>query len=96
MQNNENKITQKPIQKPISMVIQESKQAIANTINSVNLHPTLLMMIMNELMLALREQEQFTSEREVEGYNQLCNELKKSKESETAETAESEEQQKTN
>lgn len=62
------------IQKPISMVIEESKNAIVNVINSVQLHPMLLEMIVKELYLEIHHQATATAQREKEGYERTLTE----------------------
>ena len=70
MENN----TTNNIQKPISMIIKESKDIIVNAMNSVSLHPTLLEMIMKELYLEIQNQVKVTFERERYEYEKMLSE----------------------
>ena len=63
------------IQKPISMVLKESKDIIVNAINSVNLHPSLLEMIMKDLYVEVKNQAEIMSQRESSEYERMSNEL---------------------
>ena len=61
------------IQKPISLIIEESKNIIVNAVNSVSLHPVLLEMIMKELYLEVQNQAIVTTQREKKEYEKLLN-----------------------
>ena len=56
------------IEKPISLIIKEAKSAIVDAINSVQLHPVLLEMIINELYLEVQEQAIITYKKENNDY----------------------------
>lgn len=58
------------MEKPLSLVIKESKQTIIDAINSVNLHPTLLEMIVKDIYLEIRDLERTNSEREEKAYQE--------------------------
>ena len=73
MENNENNI-----QKPVSMIVNESRDIIANAINSANLHPVLLEMILKDFYLEVKNQAEIMSKRENSEYKRKCNELKDS------------------
>ena len=75
MMNNTNNI-----QKPVSMVIEESKNIIVNAINSVQLHPTLLEMIVKELYLEIQGQVTATAQREKAEYENALAESMRVKE----------------
>lgn len=62
------------IQKPISMVIEESKNTIVNAINSVQLHPTLLEIIIKELYLEVQNQAKVIAENERYEYERKLSE----------------------
>ena len=56
------------MEKPVSMIIEEAENTIVNAINSVQLHPTLLEMIMRNLYLEVKEQARVTRQREKDDY----------------------------
>ena len=62
------------IQKPISLIIDESKNAIVDAINNVQLHPVLLEMILKELYLEVQNQAIAATQREKNEYERLLNE----------------------
>lgn len=57
------------IQKPISLVMEEAKKTIIDAINGVQLHPTLLEMIMKDIYVEIQEHVKVTTEREMQEYN---------------------------
>lgn len=57
------------MEKPVSLIIEEAENTIVNAINSVQLHPTLLEMIMRNLYLEVKEQARVTRQREKDDYN---------------------------
>ena len=77
MENNINNI-----QKPVSMIVNESRDIIANAINSINLHPVLLEIILKDFYLEIKNQATVMSQRENSEYERMCNELKNFEETE--------------
>lgn len=67
----ENNTKNTNIQKPISLIIEEAKSTVANAINSVQLHPTILEMIMKELYLEVQDQANVMTQREKHEYERL-------------------------
>lgn len=65
------------IQKPVSVVIEETQQKLADVINESNLHIALLEMIVKELYLEIRTQAEIVSANEKAEYESLCNEANK-------------------
>lgn len=78
MENNTN-VTNN-IQKPISLIIEEGKTNIINTINELNLHPTLLEPILKDIYAEVQMQARMTLERETAEYNRMRNEANNNKE----------------
>ena len=58
------------INKPISLIIEDAKQSIINTINEANLHPTLLEMILRDIYNEAKELAKSQYERERAEYEQ--------------------------
>ena len=56
------------MEKPVSLIVEEAENTIVNAINSVQLHPTLLEMIMRNLYLEVKEQARVTCQREKDDY----------------------------
>lgn len=56
------------LQKPVALIVEEAENTIVNAINSVQLHPSLLEIIMKGLYLEVKEQARITSEREKDDY----------------------------
>lgn len=73
MENNKIQNTNS-IQKPISLIIEESKSTIVDAINSARLHPILLEMIVKELYLEIQSQARMMSEREKVEYENMLKE----------------------
>ena len=73
-------MTNNSIQKPISLVIEEGKMTIINTINELNLHPTLLEPILKDIYAEVQMQARMTLERETAEYNRMLNETNNIKE----------------
>lgn len=65
------------IQKPVSMVIDETREKFVKAINESNLHMTILEMIVKELYLEIRTQAELVSANEKAEYESLCNEENK-------------------
>lgn len=66
------------INKPVSMVLNEAKDVIVKAINSVQLHPTLLEMVIKDIYNEVKYNAVAFSEREKAEYEQA---LQKSEES---------------
>lgn len=58
------------INKPTGLFIEDAKQSIINTINEVNLHPTLLEMILRDIYNEAKELARAQYEREKAEYEQ--------------------------
>lgn len=58
--------------KPISMVIIESKKELVNTINKMELHPTILAMVLKETLAEVEAQARYAAEQEAYAYAQAC------------------------
>lgn len=54
--------------KPISVTIEDGKKEIVNAINGLNLHPTILEMIVKEIYLEIKNIKELTYEREKAEY----------------------------
>jgi len=80
MENTTNKIN-----KPISMVLEESKQIIVNAINSVNLSPIFLEPILKELYNEVYQQKTIQYEREKAEYEKMLMEQQNKQNEELAE-----------
>ena len=63
------------INKPIALIIGDAKQAIVNTINQVNLHPTLLEMVLRDVYNEANELAKAQYNREKAEYEQALAEL---------------------
>lgn len=65
--------------KPISMIIQESKDMIVETINKCNLHPSILELIVKDIYMDIAETAKKVSEIEEQKYvtNKNIKEIKK-------------------
>ena len=50
------------IEKPISLILEESKRVIIDAVNSTNLHPTLLEMIIKDIYNEVRERANYQYE----------------------------------
>lgn len=55
--------------KPISVQINEAKNKIVNTINELNLHPSILLPIMKDIYSEVQNIAIQTEQREMEEYN---------------------------
>ena len=62
------------IQKPISLVIEDAKSTIVNAVNSVQLHPILLEMIVKELYLEVQNQARIVAQNEKFEYEKTLSE----------------------
>lgn len=60
----------KPINKPISLIIEDAKQAIVSSINQINLHPTLLEMVLRDVYNEANELAKAQYNREKAEYEQ--------------------------
>lgn len=67
------------IQKPTSLQIEECKQSIIDTINGLNMHATILEMVLKDIYLEVKQLADVTLAQEKQAYE---NALKQSKESE--------------
>ena len=56
------------MEKPVSLIMEEAENTIVDAINSVQLHPTLLEMIMKNLYLEVKEQANVIRQREKDDY----------------------------
>ena len=56
------------IQKPLSLIIKDEREKLVQTINSIELHPVLLEMLMREIYLEVQNQAKYVSEREMQEY----------------------------
>lgn len=77
--------TNNTISKPISLILEDAKQAIVNTINQVNLHPTLLEMVLREVYNEANELAKSQYNREKAEYEQALAEQNNNTEQESAE-----------
>ena len=59
------------IEKPISLILEESKRVIIDAVNSTNLHPTLLEMIIKDIYNEVRERATYQYEFDKKSYKQL-------------------------
>ena len=60
------------IQKPVSLIVKETKEEIVKLINNTQLHPTLLGMILKEVYAEFQEYEQkYTEQEQAQYYNEL-------------------------
>ena len=64
------------INKPIGLILEDAKQSIINTINEVNLHPTLLEMILRDIYNEVNELAKAQLNRERTEYEQALAEQK--------------------
>ena len=76
------------INKPISLIIEDAKQSIINVINEVNLHPTLLEMILRDVYNEANEFAKAQLNREKAEYEQALVELSKLNNNTTQESTE--------
>jgi hypothetical protein len=60
----------KPINKPISLIIEDAKQSIIGVINEINLHPTLLEMVLRDVYNEANELAKAQLNREKAEYEQ--------------------------
>ena len=74
MNNTKNNIT---INKPISLVIEDASKSIISVINEINLHPTLLKMILKDVYNQIDELAESQYNREKAEYEQALIELSK-------------------
>ena len=58
------------IEKPISLIIEEAKSSIVDTINNANLHPTILEMILRDIYNEVNELAKMKHNREKAEYEQ--------------------------
>lgn len=58
------------MEKPLSLVIKESKQTIIDAINSVNLHPTLLEMVVKDIYIEVQALNKSVCENELKEYQE--------------------------
>ena len=66
------------MEKPISMILSESKQVIINAINSTNLHPSLLELIIKDVYNEVRERATYQYEFDKNEYEKSYEQLKES------------------
>lgn len=59
------------IQKPVSLIVDEAKTTLINTINSIQLHPTILEMIMKELYIEVQNQALAKAKKEQAEYEYM-------------------------
>lgn len=62
------------IEKPISLILEESKRVIIDAVNSTNLHPTLLEMIIKDIYNEVRERANYQYEFDKNEYEQKTHE----------------------
>lgn len=62
------------IEKPISLILEESKRMIIDAINSTNLHPTLLEMIIKDIYNEVKERANYQYEFDKNEYKQKTHE----------------------
>lgn len=67
--------------KPISMIVEESRQIIVDAINNANLHPTLLLMILKDIYNEVNQQAKIQYEYEKIEYEKMLTEIKNEVES---------------
>lgn len=70
----ENTTNTNNIEKPISLILEESKRVIINAVNSTNLHPTLLEMIIKDIYNEARERANYQYEFDKNEYEQKTHE----------------------
>ena len=78
----------KTINKPISLIIEDAKQSIIGVINEINLHPTLLEMVLRDVYNEANELAKAQLNREKAEYEQALTELSKLNNNTTQESAE--------
>lgn len=54
--------------KPISMIVEETKKSLADTINNCKLHPVIIEMLVKEIYLEVRQLNDINKVREKEQY----------------------------
>lgn len=60
------------IQKPVSLIVKETREEIVKLINNTQLHPTLFGMILKEVYAEFQEYEQkYTEQEQTQYYNEL-------------------------
>lgn len=62
------------IEKPISLILEESKRVIIDAVNSTNLHPTLLELIIKDVYNEVRERANYQYEFDKNEYEQKIHE----------------------
>lgn len=70
MENTNNTTNTNNIEKPISLILEESKRVIIDAVNSTNLHPTLLEMIIKDIYNEVRERANYQYEFDKNEYEQ--------------------------
>ena len=74
MENTNNTTNTNNIEKPISLILEESKRVIIDAVNSTNLHPTLLEMIIKDIYNEVRERANYQYEFDKNEYEQKTHE----------------------
>lgn len=64
------------IQKPFSVIVNEAKEGIVASINAAQLHPTLLEMILKEILFEVQTQARTALEQETLEYNRSLSKAK--------------------
>lgn len=62
------------MEKPISMILSESKQTIINAVTSTNLHPALLELIIKDIYNEVRERANYQYEFDKKEYDSILKE----------------------
>ena len=70
--------TTKNIQKPLSVVMVETRDMIVNTLNATQMHPTLLEMILKDIYAEVQAQARLMLENEAAEYQRMLNEAQES------------------
>lgn len=78
MENTNNTTNTNNIEKPISLILEESKRVIVDAVNSTNLHPTLLEMIIKDIYNGVRERANYQYEFDKTEYEKTHEQLKES------------------
>lgn len=66
------------IEKPISLILKESKRVIIDAVNSTNLHPTLLELIIKDVYNEVRERANYQYEFDKNEYEKSYEQSKES------------------
>lgn len=74
------------MEKPVSVIINELTQNIIDDLNQSQLHPSILVYVMNDINKMVQDQANKTVSMEMQQYNAYLNEEKKDEKEEVEET----------